>query len=148
MIRQINRPAKLKCHQLKCRQLREKSFGAVAAEVAVCLPVLFLLLFGCLELARANMLLHATESAAYEGARVGIIPGAQQASVEEAVDFILTTVGASNFSVEILPEVITSTTEEIEVIVNVPYAENAFVPPFFMSDPTFRASCKLRREVL
>ena len=143
MIRQFNRPTKL-----KCRQIEKKSLGTVAVEMAICLPVLFILLFGCLELARANMLVHATESAAYEGARVGIIPGAQQAAVEEAVGFILTTVGASNFSVEIQPAVITNETEEIEVIVSLPYAGNGYTPPFFMGDPTFRASCKLRREVL
>jgi len=44
-----------------------KRLGAITAEVAICLPVLFLLTFGCLELAGANMLKHATESAAYEG---------------------------------------------------------------------------------
>ena len=49
--------------------------GALAVEVAMCLPILLMVLFGCYEVARANMLVHATESAAYEGARVGIIPG-------------------------------------------------------------------------
>lgn len=123
--------------------------GAVTVEVAVCLPVLFLLLFGCLELAGANLLRHATESAAYEGARVGIIPGADPARVETAVNGILRTLGASGADIEILPAVITSETETIEVRVSVPYRENALVAPFFIrGNPNFESSCILRREVL
>ncbi len=123
--------------------------GVVTVEVAVCLPILFLLLFGCLEMATANMLKHATESAAYEGARVGIIPGVQQASVEAAVDKVLDSIGATGAVVEVLPNVITQDTKEIEVRVSVPYQENAWIVPFIIrNNPTFVSSCKLRREVL
>jgi Flp pilus assembly protein TadG len=126
-----------------------KRSGAVTAEVAVCLPILFLLLFGCLEMAGANMLKHATESAAYEGARIGILPGATQAGVQQAVDKVLDSIGAEGSSIEILPQVITQETEEIEVVVSVPYAPNAWIAPFIIrSNPTFRSSCKLRRELL
>jgi Flp pilus assembly protein TadG len=126
-----------------------KRTGAVTAEVAVCLPILFLLLFGCLEMAGANMLKHATESAAYEGARIGILPGATQAGVQQAVDKVLDSIGAEGSSIEILPQVITQETEEIEVVVSVPYAPNAWIAPFIIrSNPTFRSSCKLRRELL
>jgi len=129
-----------------------KRSGAVTVEVALCLPVLFLLLFGCLEMASANMLKHATESAAYEGARVGILPGATQAGVEQAVDHILNTIGAKGSAVEILPRTEIQDAEEVEVIevvVTVPYAPNAWISPFVLrNNPIFRASCVLRREVL
>lgn len=127
----------------------QSRIGAVTVEVAICLPILFLLLFGCLEIAGANMLKHATESAAYEGARIGILPGATQAGVETAVDSVLDSIGAKGSSVEILPSVITQETEEIEVIVSVPYEPNAFIAPFVIrNNPTFKSSCKLRREIL
>lgn len=129
-----------------------KRSGVVTVEVALCLPVLFLLLFGCLEMASANMLKHATESAAYEGARIGILPGASQAGVEQAVNSILNSVGAEGSSVEVLPRVEIQDAEEVEVIevvVSVPYADNAWLPPFVIrSNPTFRSSCVLRRETL
>ena len=129
-----------------------KRSGAVTVEVALCLPVLFLLLFGCLEMARANMLKHATESAAYEGARIGILPGATQAGVQQAVDHILDTIGAQGSAVEILPQVIIQDAEEVEVVevvVSVPYAPNAWISSFFIrNNPTFTSSCVLRREVL
>ena len=126
-----------------------KRLGAITAEVAICLPVLFLLTFGCLEMAGANMLKHATESAAYEGARIGILPGATQAGVQQAVDKVLDSIGAEGSSIEILPQTITAETEEIEVVVSVPYAPNAWIAPFIIrSNPAFRSSCTLRREQL
>ena len=48
--------------------------GALTVEVAICLPLLLITLFGLYELSRANMIRHAVESAAYEGARSGILP--------------------------------------------------------------------------
>ena len=59
--------------------------GALTIEVALCLPLLILLLFGCYEICRTSMILHATQSAAYEGARVGIVPGATPDKIEVAV---------------------------------------------------------------
>jgi len=131
---------------------KSNRFGAITAEVAICLPILFLLTFGALEVAGANMLKHATESAAYEGARIGILPGATEAGVQQAVDKILNSIGAEGSSIEILPQVVTQDGEPIEVIevvVTVPYAPNAWIAPFVIqSNPTFRSSCVLRREVL
>lgn len=122
--------------------------AVVASEVAVCLPLLFILLFGCLEVARANMLRHTAESAAYEGARVGIIPGATQQSIEDAVGFVMASVGATNFRVDVTPSAIVNSTQEVEVRVSIPYRENAFVDPFFLDDLDFDASCILQRETL
>jgi len=130
------------------RNLKKRSQGAVTVEVALCLPILLAILFGSYELARANMMFHSTESAAYEGARVGIIPGATPESVREAVGSVLRSVGVGEFEVDITPEVITNQTEEIEVGVTVPFRENLALPSFFIQDPTFRGTCTLRRELL
>jgi len=141
--------SKTKSSSSKSIAKNSKRRGAVTVEVAICLPVLFLLLFGCLEIAGATMLKHAGESAAYEGARIGILPGATDAQVQAAVDTILDSIGAQGSSIEILPEVITQETEEIQVIVSIPYAPNAFIAPFVIrNNPTFVSSCTLRREIL
>ncbi len=145
---------KTQLSSLSSRKLanRDKRFGAVAVEFAICLPLLMLLLLGCVEIAGANMIKHATESAAYEGARIGILPGSTQAGVQQSVDQILSSVGADGATVQVLPQVIVQNGEEVEVIevvVSVPYAQNAWIAPFIIqNDPTFRSSCVLRREVL
>ena len=121
--------------------------GALSVEVALCLPLLLMVLFGCYEIAHANMLLHATESAAYEGARVGIIPGANKEKVETAAAQILRSVGITNFDIEIKPGKIKKDTPRIEVLVQVPFAKNTLIPTFFFKNPKFKGVCKLTREI-
>ena len=129
-------------HAQRCRP------GALTVEVAICLPILLMVLFACFELAHANMLLHATESSAYEGARVGIIPGATSEKVEAAVGGVLKSVGINHYKVKVKPNKINADTESVEVEVTVPFRHNTSIPPFFVKDPKFRGKCELSREVL
>lgn len=129
------------------RPKKQRRSGSLTVEVALCLPVLLLLLFGCYELARTSMILHSAQSAAYEGARAGIIPGATQEKVEEAAGFVLRTMGVSNFELEMNPPVIERDTEQLEVIIRVPVNENLSIPRLFIEDPTFVGTCTLSREV-
>ena len=121
--------------------------GALTVEMAVCLPILFLVLFTSYEFARANMLKHASESAAYEGARVGIVPGATVQQIEGAVQFVLGTVGVRDFNVIVDPPVIEQDTETVQVTVEVPYEANTTFSGFFLEDPTFRGTTLLTREI-
>ena len=121
--------------------------GMLTVEVALCLPLIFLTLFGGYELAKTSMVLHASQSAAYEGARAGIIPGATPEKVEDAVGLVLRTMGVRTFQVETNPPVIARDTEQIEVIVRVPLRENLSLPSLFVQDPTFVGTCTLTREV-
>lgn len=130
------------------RRFKNRSQGIVTVEVALCLPILLAILMGSYELARANMMMHSTESAAYEGARVGIIPGATPEKVRAAVGGVLNSVGVRTFDIDITPAVITNQTEDIEVLVTVPLRANLTLPPFFIEDPTFKGTCTLKRETL
>lgn len=129
---------------LKRTQIRT---GALAVEMALCLPLLLMLLFGCYEMSRANMILHATESAAYEGARVGILPGATKEKITLAASQILRTIGISDFEIEVSPAVIQRDTPDVEVTVRVPFAKNTSIPTMFIKNPTFRGVCSLTREI-
>jgi len=134
---------------LQQRLRSKRSYGAVAVEFAICVPLLFLLLFGCYEMARANLMKHAAESAAYEGARVGIIPGASEEEVREATAFIMTTVGVNTFTIDVQnnpsPD---GENEFVTVEIQVPFQENFRLGTFFIEDPTFRGECTLKREAL
>lgn len=122
--------------------------GALAVEMALCLPILFTVLFGCFELAHANMLRHASESAAYEGARAGIVPGTTPEKIRTAATGVLRSLGVSNFTVSIVPEVITAETNNVRVEVDVPVRANTLIPAVFFADPTFHGQCELSRETL
>lgn len=121
--------------------------GALTIEVALCLPIMVLLLFGCYEITRTSMVLHATQSAAYEGARTGIVPGATQDEIEASVAFVLRTMGVQNFDVETIPAVIERDTPQLEVVVRVPVSDTLGLPQLFVEDPTFVGTCTLSREV-
>ena len=134
---------------LQDRLSSKRSRGAVAVEFAICVPLLFTLLFGCYEMARANLMKHAAESAAYEGARVGIIPGATPEEVREATAFVMTSVGVNEFTVDVQNNV--SENDDVEFVtveIQVPFQENFQLGTFFIDDPTFRGTCTLKRESL
>ena len=121
----------------------------MAVEFAICVPLLFLLLFGCYEMARANLMKHAAESAAYEGARVGIIPGATEGEVRDATAFIMTTVGVNDFTIDVQNNLSDDGESEfVTVEILVPFQENFRLGTFFIDDPTFRGQCTLKRESL
>ena len=130
------------------RRLRSKtSRGAVAVEFAICVPLLFTLLFGCYEMSRANLMKHAAESAAYEGARIGIIPGATEAEIREACDFVMTSVGVQTFTIDTRNTVSDADNSEfVTVEIQIPFQENFQLGTFFIEDPTFLGTCTLRRE--
>ena len=120
--------------------------GATAVEFALTLPILFLFLFAGYELSRANMIMHTCEAAAYEGARVGIIPGATPAKIQAAADQVLATVGVQNATISTDPTVIESETETIAVTVQVNFADNTALKPLFMGIGTFVRTCTMQRE--
>ena len=120
--------------------------GALTVEVALCIPVLLMIFFACYEIGRANMILHATESAAYEGARVGIIPGTTPEKIRSSTSQILRTIGVSDFRIEVIPDVIDNDTPEVQVRVSVPLRNNMALPGIFFEDPTFTGSTTLSRE--
>ena len=126
----------------------KRTTGAVAVEFAICVPILFALLFGCYELARANLMKHATESAAYEGARVGIIPGATEEEIRDATRFVLTSVGVNDFSVDVQNSVSADDVEQVTVEIEVSFEDNFKIGTFFVTDPVFLGTCTLNRESL
>ncbi len=129
------------------RRRNNRRKAATAVEIAICLPVLVLLLFAGYELGRANMLHHATESAAYEGARVGIVPGANKEKIEEAAKFVLQSVGARDAEIIVTPSVIEKDTAKVKVLIRVPMKSNSVLAPFFTKETVFEGQCEMTREV-
>jgi len=133
---------------LKRQSTRNNRSGALTVEMALCMPILFIFLFGCYEVAHANMILHTTESAAYEAARRGIVPGADQDQMRQAARGILGSVGIKDFEITIIPSVITPATPNVRVEISVDHAKNSAALKFFMKDMVFRGRCELSRETM
>lgn len=99
--------------------------GAATAELALCLPMLCLIVFGSIQACDLIFLKHAVASAAYEGTIELIRPNSSNASVLKRVEQVLDAYEVKNCEVEILPSgsdlsaLSTGTPVEIRVRVDV-----------------------------
>ena len=122
--------------------------GAVSVEFALCVPILFTIMFAAYELAHANMMLHATESAAYEAARVSIVPGSRAEQARTAAAAILNSVGVANFEMSVTTAGTFPQNETVLVEIEVDYQQSSSAFRFFPWSPIMRGRCELSREFL
>lgn len=141
MIRSIKRASKA-----RIRKRQEQRSGAVAVEFALTLPLLFLMLFGAVELSHANMVFHAAEAAAYEGAREGILPGATSTDCRRAARRILNISKVRLAGIVVTPSNLSTETTTVRVEVRIPYRRNTIITPLFTDSLVIRRSCELTRE--
>ncbi len=111
-------------------------------------PLLFLLLAGALELGHANMVFNATEAAAYEGAREGIVPGANANECRAAAARILQISGIRGAQIQINPADLSVDTDTVDLLITVPYVDNTIVAPLFTRQLQIQRRCRLSREKL
>lgn len=124
---------------------RRTRAGATTVELALVLPVLFLMVFGAFEFSRLNMLKHIAGVAAYEGAREGIVIGATASDVTTQVNAILAAGSVVNATITTVPATITDATTEVQVNVSIPVAGNFWVMPAYASG-VVTGSCRLSTE--
>lgn len=122
--------------------------GVTAVEFAMAAPVLFLMLYAALELGHANMTFNTVEAACYEGARVGIVPGAQAADCIAAAERILAISKIRGASVSVVPPSLDTPSNSVQVRITLPYADTAVMPATFTRLVTINRQCELVRERL
>ena len=108
-----------------------KQSGTAIVEAAIVLPLLFLMIFGIVECARFMQVQQALTDAAREGARFGVAPTRQTATlpgaseIDSAVQNFLQSAGISGGIVTVTPVNIvtgTVTTQFRNIHVEVPYS--------------------------
>ena len=120
--------------------------GATAVEFALVAPAFFLVLFAMFEFSRLNVLRHTADNAAYEAARVAMVPGATTADATDAAAQLLAIIGARGASITIDPSVITTDTDAVTVSIDIPLDQNGWVVPRFTSGRQINARSTLRTE--
>lgn len=120
--------------------------GVTTVEFALTVPVFIGLLVASFEFSRLNVIRHTADNAAYEGARIGMVPGATAAEATNEANRILNIVGTRGASVNVNPAVITPQTQQITVTIDVPLDQNGWITPRFASGRTIRAESTLRAE--
>lgn len=120
--------------------------GAVTVEMALLISVAFMLFMAAIEMARVQLLVHAAANAAYEAARVGIVPGADATIVRSTATSYLNIYRASSPVITVTPGAIDDTTEEVRVDVSIPLNGNSWVIPRFGAGRSVTGTATLRAE--
>jgi Flp pilus assembly protein TadG len=122
--------------------------GVAAAELAVCLPVVVLLVIATIEACSAMFLKQSLTVAAYEGVRTALEEGADAKSVQAACDQILADRKIQGGAVTIKPSNIASLSpgQFVDITVSAPCASNSIVPITFYRGRTLSATASMMIE--
>lgn len=120
--------------------------GATLVEFGFVLPVITLLFFGVLEVGRTLLLQHSADTAAYEGTRAAIVPGATAEDAIQAAGELLEAARISEYTIEVDPEEIEEGTAVVSVEVSVPIEQNSWVVPTFFSGTSVKSIVTLFSE--
>jgi Flp pilus assembly protein TadG len=127
---------------------RTRREGVAAAELAVCLPIVVLLVIATIEACSAIFLKQSLTVAAYEGVRSALVEGATTSSVEATCNRILSDRKIRGSVVQVKPADIASlkTGQYVDVTVLAPCTENSVVPTTFYRGRTLSATTSMMIE--
>jgi Flp pilus assembly protein TadG len=128
------------------RKTVRRRAGSVTVEMAVILPIAFAFFFAAVETTRINMIINGAENTAYEGARVGILPGANKARIKSAAREILDAVLVKGGKIKINPDPLTDDATSITVTVTIPLNKNFWGENNLGQGKKVKRSCTLTRE--
>lgn len=120
--------------------------GAVAVEFAITASLAFLFFFGAFEFSRVAMIRGTIDNAIYEGARLGITPGATATEVENKVREILGYSLVKVADITVQPNPILFDSKTVFVKVDLPLDRNTFSPANFFNGKSVVRSIQMKRE--
>jgi len=133
---------------LKNKRRSNYRSGVATVELAVCLPIFFIVLWGNIEIGRGLMAKQVLINAAREGSRSCIVGGLSAEDTSKIVkDYALANL-VSDVEVTVTPDPASAgLSEPITVSVEVGYAEiSLFAPLFFTEDARLSAHSTMRKE--
>jgi Flp pilus assembly protein TadG len=127
---------------------RRKRRGVAAAELAVCLPIVVLLVVATIESCSALFLKQSLTVAAYEGIRVAIDKGTSAGNVQAVCNQVLAERRVQGGQVTLNPADITSLKpgDFLNVTVSAPCNSNSPVPTTFYRGKTLSATATMMVE--
>jgi Flp pilus assembly protein TadG len=122
--------------------------GVAATELAVCLPVIVLLVIGTVEACSMVFLKQSLSVAAYEGVRTAVAAKATTAQVEAACQQVLTDRKVQGGVVTITPKNFETLNqgEFVDVTVSAPCSSNTVIPIRFFRGRTLSATASMMVE--
>lgn len=122
--------------------------AAAAAELAICLPLLVMLLLASLEACSMIFLDHGLTIASYEGVRVAINFDGTNSAVLARCNQIIDDRGIADANVSISPSnvAIVPRGQQIAITVSAPCDSNAILPPWYYGGKTLTATTIMVKE--
>lgn len=132
------------CHQFPSKQYRH---GVAVVELAICLPIIVVILLGTIEACRMIQVKQDLAVVAYEGARVGILPGSTAAVVNFQCDLLMQDRGINGYTINLSNDPATMDRgDRFTVTVNAGCSENSLVGAIFYEGKTLTESMVMRAE--
>jgi hypothetical protein len=130
------------------RPRNAKRRGVAASELAVCLPVMVLLVLATIETCTMIFLKQSVTVAAYESVRAALQPGAVASDVQSTCDGVLADRRIQGGKLTISPANFTQLTpgQYIQITVSAPADSNSVIPGSFFRGKTLSATATMMKE--
>jgi len=132
------------------RGRNHKRRGAAVVEMAFVTPVLFLLVFGMIDVGRAVMVQNLIANAARDGARAAVLDGATASEIQNQVVDYLAASGISGATAIVSPNPLTLADlgDPVSVTAQVPFNSVSWLPSsMYFEGVNLEATVVMRREV-
>lgn len=122
--------------------------GLAAVELAVCLPVIVVLVFAAIESCSMIFITQSLHAATYEGVRVAVNPTATSAQATARTQQILTGHGIAGATILLTPADVTTAASGslVRVTVTASCDANRISPPFFMGGRNIQVQTTMVKE--
>lgn len=129
-------------NRINCRRR-----GVAAAEFAVCLPVMIILVVGAIETSSMIFLKQSLTVAAYEGGRTSTVPGATTDDIRATCQDVLTDRHVNGATINVTPDVqFAAIGEFIEVEVLAPCNQNTIIAGRFFRNRNLSGASRFMKE--
>jgi len=122
--------------------------AVAAAETAICLPLIAMLMLASIEACGMIYLDHSLTIASYEGVRIGINYDATSGEVQAKCNEMISARNVSDGTITILPADVSTAPRgtQVSVTVSAPCDSNALIPPWFFGGKTLSATTIMVKE--
>lgn len=131
-----------------CGRMPHERKAVAATEMAICLPLVALLLFASIEACGLIYLNHSLSITSYEGVRVAIQYDSTSSDVYSKCNQLLTARSVEDSNVGISPSNVSSVPRgtQIAVTVSAPSDSNTLIPPWFFEGKMLSATTIMVKE--
>ncbi|MCY2983608.1 MAG: pilus assembly protein [Planctomycetota bacterium] len=132
---------------MRRRKANQKRLGALTVEFALVANVLFLVIFGCLELTRLSLIRCLAQDAAYFAARVALVPGATESDAISEAKRVLGSLGTRGIQVQINNGLgLSQASTELRCVVIIDLKQNMIMMSMMPGWKEIRAVCTMKTE--